>query len=86
MVTFKKLNSVILPQKNMVLPNLAKTVLETLTLPVNYDDISQTIKDSNGVLVCDVRGWGKIQFMDKAEERHDAIGYTIAALLNGLES
>ncbi|WP_417886076.1 hypothetical protein [Zunongwangia sp.] len=70
----------------MLLPNLTKTVLDTITLPVNYDNISQTIKDANGVLICDVRGWGKIQFMDKAEERHDAIGYTIAELLNGLQA
>ena len=57
----------------------------TLSFPVSYDQLGQSIKDANGLLVCDVRGWGKIQFMDKAEERHDAIGFVIADLLNSLQ-
>ena len=68
----------------MKLPEQIKTLLDTLSFPVTYDQMGQSIKDANGLFVCDVRGWGKIQFMDKAEERHDAIGFVIADLLNGL--
>lgn len=69
----------------MTLPEQTKTLLDTLSFPVSYDQLGQSIKDANGLLVCDVRGWGKIQFMDKAEERHDAIGFVIADLLNNLQ-
>ncbi|MCL6217858.1 hypothetical protein [Zunongwangia pacifica] len=69
----------------MTLPEQIKTLLETLSFPVSYDQKGQSIKDANGLFVCDVRGWGKIQFMDKAQERHDAIGFVIADLLNSLQ-
>ncbi len=69
----------------MTLPEQTKTLLDTLSFPVSYDQLGQSIKDANGLLVCDVRGWGKIQFMDNAEERHDAIGFVIADLLNSLQ-
>lgn len=57
-------------------------VRETIAFPVKYDNKQQTIWDSKGMMVCDIRGWGKIQFMDKSEERQDAIGEKIAQLLN----
>ncbi|MDN3593522.1 hypothetical protein [Zunongwangia endophytica] len=63
-----------------------KAVLDTINFPVNYEKNGQSIKDANGLFVCDVRGWSKIQFMDKAEERHDAIGSIIAELLNDLQT
>lgn len=34
------------------------------------------------MMVCDIRGWGRIQFINKCEERQDAIGETVAKLLN----
>jgi hypothetical protein len=34
------------------------------------------------MMVCDIRGWGKIQFMNKSEARQDAIGELITNLLN----
>lgn len=57
-------------------------VQETITFPVKYDRKQQTIWDSKGMMVCDIKGWGKIQFMGKSEERQDAIGEKIAKLLN----
>lgn len=57
-------------------------VRETISFPVRYDNKQQTIWDSKGMMVCDIRGWGKIQFMGKSEERQDAIGEKIANLLN----
>lgn len=56
--------------------------LETLKFPVHYDAKQQTIWDAKGLMVCDIRGWGKIQFMNKSEDRQDAIGELIANLLN----
>ena len=55
---------------------------ETIAFPVRYDKHQQTIRDSRGMMVCDIRGWGKIQYMNKAVERQDAIGEKIASLLN----
>ena len=57
-------------------------VRETIEFPVKYDNKRQTIWDSKGMMVCDIRGWGRIQFMNKSEERQDAIGEKIAKLLN----
>ena len=57
-------------------------VRDTITFPVNYDNSQQIIRDSKGMMVCDVKGWGRIQFMEKSEERQDAIGEKIAKLLN----
>ena len=56
--------------------------LETLKFPVSYNHKNQTIWDAKGMMVCDIRGWGKIQFMSKSEDRQDAIGELIANLLN----
>ena len=56
--------------------------LETLKFPVHYDAKQQTIWDAKGMMVCDIRGWGKIQFINKSEDRQDAIGELIANLLN----
>jgi hypothetical protein len=56
--------------------------LDTLKFPVSYDNRQQTIYDAKGMMVCDIRGWGKIQFMNKSEDRQDAIGELIANLLN----
>lgn len=43
---------------------------------------NQDIMDSNGVLVCVVRGWGYIQKLRNAEEIMDEIGDLIVDLLN----
>ena len=59
-----------------------RLVRETIDFPVKYDNKQQTIWDSKGMMVCDIRGWGRIQFMNKSEERQDAIGIKIAKLLN----
>lgn len=57
-------------------------VVETIDFPVHYYNLQQTIRDAKGMMVCDIRGWGKIQFMGKSEERQDAIGEVLAHLLN----
>ncbi len=34
------------------------------------------------MMVCDIKGWGRIQYMDKSIERQNAIGEKVAKLLN----
>ena len=67
----------------MNLSNESRLIRETIKFPVRYDREQQTIWDASGMMVCDIRGWGKIQFMDHSEERQDAIGEKVAKLLNG---
>lgn len=55
---------------------------ETLKFPVRYDKQGQTIWDANNMMICDIRGWGKIQFLRAPEKRQDEIGFLIADLLN----
>lgn len=66
----------------MILEKEKKLIRETIEFPVYYDRLQQTIKDAKKMMVCDIRGWGKIQFMDKPEQRQDAIGEVVAKLLN----
>ncbi|MDT0643839.1 hypothetical protein RM553_13450 [Zunongwangia sp. F363] len=70
----------------MIANEKAMLALETIDFPVFYDNASQVIKDSKGMMVCDIRGWSKIQFMLKSEERQDAIGELVAVLLNKYHS
>lgn len=57
-------------------------VRETISFPVKYDHLQQTIWDSKGMIVCDFRGWGRARFMNKSEVRQDEVGEKIAKLLN----
>ncbi|WP_373055877.1 hypothetical protein [Zunongwangia sp. H14] len=66
----------------MIANEKAMLALETIDFPVVYESAGQVIKDSKGMMVCDIRGWSKIQFMFKSEDRQDAIGELIAVLLN----
>ncbi|MFD1096514.1 hypothetical protein [Salegentibacter chungangensis] len=59
-----------------------KLAMETIEFPVYYDSDGQSVRDANGMMVCDIRGWSKIQFMTQSEDRQDAIGALIANLLN----
>lgn len=61
-------------------------IRETIAFPVTYDNKQQTIWDAKGMMVCDIRGWGRIQYMGNSEERQDAIGEKIAKLLNESET
>lgn len=50
--------------------------------PFTYHSLGQAIHDANGDKVIDVRGWGKLQYMDRAEERQDTLGHWLASVLN----
>lgn len=56
--------------------------LETISFPVRYDEKGQSVWDSNNMMICDVRGWSRIQFKPLPEKRQDEIGYLISELLN----
>ena len=55
---------------------------DTISLPVKYDEDGQMIFDNKNNLVCDMRGWGRIQYMDIPEERQDNLGRMIALAIN----
>lgn len=57
-------------------------VRSTIDFPVKYEPYGTCILDKNNSKVLDVRGWGKISYMDHPEERQDAIGEWIAELIN----
>lgn len=59
-----------------------KLALATLQPPFRYDAMGQAVVDRENSLVLDVRGWGRIQYLDNAERRHDAIGRMLARMLN----
>ncbi len=56
-------------------------VRERIELPVKYDGGKQTIRDSQGMIVCDIKGWIELD-IDKTEDSHYAIGEKVAKLLN----
>lgn len=56
--------------------------LDTISFPVRYDEKGQSVWDSKNMMVCDVRGWSRIQFKPMPERRQDEIGYLISELLN----
>lgn len=57
--------------------------LDTIKLPVRYE-IGTYIFDSENNPVAEIRGWGRIQYLDNPEQRQDQIGELIAHLLNQL--
>lgn len=56
--------------------------LNSLNRPVHYDKQGQWISDVKGERVCDIRGWGRIQYLPDPENRQDAIGELIVDLIN----
>ena len=55
--------------------NLIKT-------PVKYEPMGQAIFDADFNRVCDVRGWGRISYMEDPEEKQDSMGQFIADAIN----
>lgn len=58
--------------------------VDTISFPVRYDEKGQSVWDADNMMVCDVRGWSRIQFRPLPEKRQDEIGLLIAELLNDL--
>lgn len=61
---------------------LAVDTLSKCEKPFYYDDGSQMIFSKEGKMIIDVRGWGWIQKLDKAQERQDEIGAMFTEFLN----
>ena len=57
-------------------------IKEVIDFPVRYDDYGQQIWDSNNHLICDIRGWGRIQYMKDAEKIQDSVGQFICDAIN----
>lgn len=55
---------------------------DLLQLPVHYDPEGTLIMDASNYHVLDIRGWGRLMYMDNPEEKQDAIGRHIADALN----
>lgn len=66
-------------------PKPYSLALSSFKRPVYYDKQGQFIADADHSRVLDIRGWGRIQYMDRPEERQDAIGEMVAALINQAE-
>lgn len=59
-------------------------VKDTINFPVKYEPIGEMILDKENNMVCQIRGWGWIQYLENPEGRQDAIGNAIADFINGL--
>jgi len=57
-------------------------IIKHIKFPVRYDQQGQLIWDADGHMICDIRGWGWIQSMPNGQKCQDAIGESIAELIN----
>lgn len=57
-------------------------IKDTIKFPVHYDDYGQQIFDAENNLVCEIRGWGRIQYMSEPQKRQDTIGKWITGIMN----
>ena len=57
-------------------------VFDTIEFPVKYDPYGICILDSKNNKVLDVRGWGRIQYLDHPEDRQDEIGKWLELIMN----
>lgn len=69
----------------MIDESIKRLALQSIRRPVKYDSECQCVVDRDNEPVCEVRGWGRIQYMVNPELRHDAIGLLVAELINACE-
>lgn len=50
--------------------------------PVHYESWGTMILDADQNMVCDIRGWGRILYMENPEEKQDSMGEFIADAIN----
>lgn len=58
------------------------TLKAVIKFPVKYEPCGTMILDSENNMVAQVRGWGRISYMDKPEEKQDMMGRFIAESMN----
>jgi hypothetical protein len=57
-------------------------VLKNFYLPLWYDVVGQQIFDDRQNLVADIRGWGRLQYLDNPEQIQDGMGNLIVNAFN----
>lgn len=57
-------------------------ISDIIKLPVKYDSMGTMIIDSDNNLICDIRGWGRFQYMEEGEKVQDSVGRYIADAIN----
>ena len=60
------------------------TLKALINFPVKYEPCGTAIFDSDNKMIAQVRGWGRIQYMDNPEEKQDMIGRFIAEAMNAV--
>jgi len=53
-----------------------------IKFPVSYSPLGTYIYDADNKMIADVRGWGWIQKLDRAELKQDTLGKFIADAIN----
>jgi len=56
--------------------------LDNIKGPVKYHSMGTMITDANNELICDIRGWGRFQYMIDGEIAQDSMGEFIAIAIN----
>lgn len=64
------------------IPEIPELIRGIYKPPFRYDEHGQIILDADDKHVLDIRGWGWIQYMDRAMERQDCFGKLVADALN----
>lgn len=63
-------------------PKKIEMALDSIRRPVRYDPEGQRVYDCKNETVLQIRGWGRLQYLNLPEERQDAIGELVAKLIN----
>jgi hypothetical protein len=58
-----------------------RTVADLYVLPFSYDPNDQSVRDANNERVLDIRGWGRIQYIDPSGKLQDEVGQHVATTL-----
>jgi len=61
---------------------IKERILNNIKSPVKYHSMGTMITDSNNELICDIRGWGRFQYMVDGEAAQDSVGEFIASAIN----
>lgn len=59
-----------------------KVMNKLIKAPVEYIRMGTAIFDADFNRVCDVRGWGRISYMENPEDKQDSMGRFIAKAIN----
>lgn len=56
--------------------------MDLIKYPVTFNKGSGMFFDADNNHIADIRGWGRIQYLENAEEKHDKMGEFIAEAIN----